>query len=236
MFSSRVAIIGRAARPGGDVCACSCPMRRGAGAAAQKCSPGRTSHWGAHRDRTHYLPGPPCSTTRSPPLEGVPGLEPTSTERLDLSGGRVEVVDDEIEVHPVLPRLAFRESLEADREAFLRRRQKQEAPSPMVVWTWTPSRPQQKGARRFGSTESIARNPTFAAMMSSVLHRIPRRSGSMADSTQGIRLMRAHSPAGANMKGPVTGRQETVSRCRTNGGGARRRIRSSTQRCPPKPG
>lgn len=102
-------------------------------------------------------------------LAGVPGLEPSSTERLDLSGGRVEVVDDEIEVHPVLPGFTFRHSLEADREAFFRGRQEEECTFPDVVSTSTPSRPHQKGARRFGSTESIARYPTFAAVTASVL-------------------------------------------------------------------
>lgn len=59
--------------------------------------------------------------TGSPPVQGGPRLAPPAAERSDLRRGRVQVLDDEVEVEPVLSRLRLGDALEPDGQAILRR-------------------------------------------------------------------------------------------------------------------
>jgi hypothetical protein len=66
-----------------------------------------------------------CHTTPTEAFQfsGRSRLKPSASELLDLCGGVVEVLDDEVQVHPVLSRLHLRHPLEPHGEAIVGRRQ-----------------------------------------------------------------------------------------------------------------
>jgi len=100
-------------------------------------------------------------------LAGTTGFKPPAAKRFDLGGGRVQVLDNQINVQAVLPDLRFWDVLEPDRQAVLGPDSTTNWPSPIMLSTSTFSSPHQNPASRPGSMASITRYPIEAFMASS---------------------------------------------------------------------